>query len=309
MEMIYLPEGSLAGTAQNTEYTRSLEGLEYARNNRIILEAKAVLCDASHNLHVELGMCRGIIPCEEAAYNALGDEVKDIAIITRVGKNVCFVVTDIKEQDGEIRVLLSRREAQKMCCENYISMLENGDIINAAVTHMEPFGAFCDIGCGLAALLPIDCISVSRISHPSQRFNCGMKIRCVVRNIDREICRVTLSHKELLGTWQENADMFLAGETVSGTVRSVEPYGIFVELAPNLAGLAEWCDGVTVGQTAAVYIKSIIPEKMKIKLVIVDTADSGESIGEIRYRYDGSHMDYWKYSPDGCMKEIYSVFD
>ena len=42
---------------------------------------------------------------------------------------------------------------------------------------------------------------------------------------------------------------------MAGIVRSVEPYGIFVELAPNLAGLAEVADNVHNGQQASVYIK------------------------------------------------------
>ena len=123
------------------------------------------------------------------------------------------------------------------------------------------------------------------------------------------MCRITLTHKELLGTWQENAQLFRAGETVTGIVRSIEPYGIFVELTPNLAGLAEWCDDVGEGQTAAVYIKSIIPEKMKIKLVIVDVLETYGQIGDINYRFDDNHMDFWKYSPEGCMKEIYTDFE
>ena len=53
-------------------------------------------------------------------------------------------------------------------------------------------------------------------------------------------------------------------------MRSEEHYGAFVELTPNLAGLAESRDGVEAGQQASVYIKSIIPEKMKIKLILVD---------------------------------------
>ena len=41
-----------------------------------------------------------------------------------------------------------------------------------------------------------------------------------------------------------------------------EVNGIFIELAPNLAGLAEWKEGVVTGTRAAVYIKSILPDKM-----------------------------------------------
>ena len=118
----------------------------------------------------------------------------------------------------------------------YIAGLTCGDVIPVRITHLEPFGAFADIGCGIVSLLPIDAISVSRIDHPKERFTVGMDIRAVVRMKDEN--RITLSHRELLGTWTENAERFRVGETVAGIVRSVESYGIFVELTPNLAGLA-----------------------------------------------------------------------
>ena len=304
----YFPEGELLNSAFNDEYTRTPAGLERAMEEGVILEGRAVLCDSEHNLYVDFGNFKGIIPREEAAYNPAGGEVKDIAVITRVGKSVCFKIMSVEDTDSGTKILLSRKEAQRQCCENYISLLQCGDVIDAYVTHMEQFGAFCDIGCGMIALLPVDCISVSRISHPSDRFVCGQKIRCVVKNTEPDICRITLTHKELLGTWEENARLFKAGETVAGIIRSVEPYGVFVELSPNLAGLAEYCEGVSVGQTAAVYIKSIIPEKMKIKLVIVDVSDRFADNDSLHYMFDQNHMDIWRYSPEGCVKEIYTDF-
>ncbi len=45
--------------------------------------------------------------------------------------------------------------------------------------------------------------------------------------------------RELLGTWQENAARFRAGQTVTGVVRTVTDYGAFIALTPNLCGLAE----------------------------------------------------------------------
>ena len=109
------------------------------------------------------------------------------------------------------------------------------------------------------------------ISHPSDRFYIGQEIRVMVKGFENG--RVLLTHKELLGTWEENAACFTAGETVAGIIRSVEDYGIFVELAPNLAGLADVRSGIRMGQHASVYIKSIVPERMKIKLAIVDVFD------------------------------------
>ena len=48
-----------------------------------------------------------------------------------------------------------------------------------------------------------------------------------------------------------------------------EKNGIFIELKPNLVGLAEYKEGIEYGQNVNVYVKKIIPEKKKIKLIIV----------------------------------------
>ena len=133
-----------------------------------------------------------------------------------------------------------------------------------------------------------------------------MDIRAVVKSIDNG--RITLSQKELLGTWEENVSQFSAGETVAGIVRSVEPYGIFVELTPNLAGLAEVKEGVIPGQQASVYIKSILPARMKIKLIIIDTFDYQYRPEPPRYFFAGSHIDRFVYSPPSCEKQVITEF-
>lgn len=298
----YLPEGWSIESSNNQYMTSTPSTVYEAMNRGDILEARATMCDFDHNLIVELGCMKGIIPREEGALGIKEGKVKDIALISRVGKPVCFVVDTIKpDENGRLCAWLSRRRAQEICLKEYINNLSRGDIISARITHLEAFGAFCDIGCGIIALMPIDAISVSRIAHPSDRFSTGMDIKAVVKNIDSD-SRITLSQKELLGTWVENASCFVQGQTVTGTVRSVEEYGVFIELTPNLAGLAELRSGVKVGQRASVYIKSLIPEKMKVKLIIIDTFDE-KSKSNYQYFYDGAHMDYWKYSPN-CSKKI-----
>ena len=312
-ENIYKPEGFLIGTTDNREYTSSLSGLERAMATGKIIEAMAVLCDSELKLTVDLNISgtkvNAFIPREEAVF---GDgEVKDIAIITRVGKAVCFKIIALeRNRDGSVTAVLSRRAAQIECVNNYLMTLIRGDIIPAKITHLEHFGAFADIGCGVVSLLSIDCISVSRISHPKDRFIVGMTLKAVIKSIDYDTGRIYITHKELLGTWQENAAMFNVGQTVAGIVRSVEDYGIFVELAPNLAGLAEYKDDVIPGQTAAVYIKNIIPERMKIKLVLIDSY-KGELVPRRMDYYitDGeAHIDYWRYSPRSCGKIIETNF-
>lgn len=313
----YLPEGMLGKTPENRAALASAEALRRAMEEGRILEAPALLCDSKMRLHVELGCMRGIMEREETVWCRPGESVKDIAVITRVGKPVAFKILRIGEEEGEPVAFLSRRAAEEECANAFFATLAPGDLIPARVTHLETYGAFVDVGCGLSSLLSIDCISVSRISHPHDRLANGMNLTVAVKSIDRELCRIFVTLKELLGTWEENAARFEAGQTVVGRVRSIEPYGIFVELAPNLAGLAELRNNAgqpvrtAVGDLAAVYIKSILPERMKVKLVIVDSYASPEFPEPPKYFIDPkntSHISYWEYSPTSSSKLIETVF-
>ena len=322
MELTYVPEGVTLTTIRNRELTSTLAGLEKAMETGVIIEGTAVLCDSDFNLHVDfpvLGGVKAVIPRSEAVWSRDGEPPKDIAILTRVGKAVACKVTGIEQgQNGTATVYLSRRLAQAECAANYLEGLIPGDIIRAKVTHLESFGAFVDVGCGIPSLLSVDTISISRINHPRERLYNGQMIWCAVKSVDRETGRIFVSTRELLGTWEQNAARFTPGQTVAGVVRSVEDYGVFVELSPNLAGLAEVrdCDREAVqslvGRTAAVFIKSIIPERMKVKLVLID-AYRGEPAPLPRLHYfirgdEVEHIDRWVYSPAGAKKRVETVF-
>ena len=308
MSRLFLPEGIRVDYYENCKAISTKEGLADAMREERLLEARAVVCDADHNLHVDLSAAgvRGIIPRSEGAMGIEDGSTRDIALIARVSKAVCFIVTDLRETETGTVAMLSRRLAQERCRRDYLETLCPGDIIPARVTRLESFGAFCDIGCGLPALLPIAALSVSRISHPADRLAVGQDIPAVVTSVADG--RITLSQRELFGTWEENARLFAQGETVAGIVRSVEPYGVFVELTPNLAGLAEPHEDVKVGQAAGVYIKNILPEKMKVKLVIIDSHFTLPARPNPRYFLTEGHIDRFEYSPPGCPKQIVSDF-
>lgn len=303
----FYPEGKIYETQENKRSMVSAAMLADAIVRQAVLEAPVIMCDAEHNLIVNLGCMKGIIPRNEGAVGIDDGSTRDIALISRVGRMVCFVVKELKtDEKGQTYALLSRKRAQEICKDYILNCLQIGEVIDAKVTHLESFGAFCDIGCGNIALLPIDAISVSRISHPKDRFKVGDDIKAVIKNIAPD-GKITLSHKELLGTWEENARNFSSGQTVTGVVRSVEDYGIFVEITPNLAGLAEPKEGVKVGQQASVYIKSILRDKMKIKLIIIDSFDMFYS-PEIKYFETQSPITEWDYSPKDCYKRISTKF-
>lgn len=285
----------------------SLELLLQSYENNDVLFAKALVYDKGKGLRFNLGGYEAFMPNREVYLSFDNGCIKEAAIATRVNRFVCFVVTDVTVNGTEYTFEISRKKAQQIAYDNYISKLSPGCIIPCTVTHIDRFGVFCDIGYGISALLPIDFISVSRIQSPADRFEIGQKIFACIKSCDVN-GRIVLTHKELLGTWLENAAYFKSGTTTAGVVRSIESYGIFIELSPNLAGLAESCDGIEIGDTVNVYIKNILPDKMKIKLVIMSTFKGEDFRPEIKYFQTEGTVKHWKYSTENCHKNIETFF-
>lgn len=149
--------------------------------------------------------------------------------------------------------------------------VKKGQIVKGTVTGIKPYGAFIEIENGPVALAYIEDLSVVRIKSPAERVQVGQKIECMVKSINEENGRINLSYKDCLGTWDDNICNFKEGMTVKGIVRDTEKNknGIFIELTPNLVGMAEYTEELKYGQTIDVCIKRILPEKKKVKLTIV----------------------------------------
>ena len=95
---------------------------------------------------------------------------------------------------------------------------------------------------------------------------------------------------------------------MTGIIRSIEPYGIFIEISPNLSGLAEFKEGFSVGNCVSVHIKSINEEKMKIKLNIIGVIPNTQQ-KNIEYFIKSGSIKEFLYSPLNCKtKYIYKNF-
>ena len=280
----------------------TLDRLREALESGDILEALVQRCGVDHTLRLTLGGVQGCIPREEAVAPWISGAERDIAVLSRVGKPTCFTVTALEaDEKGAPAALLSRRAAQEQAMAYFLERLEPGTVLTGRVTRLESFGAFVDVGCGIIAMLPIEHISVSRISHPRERFQEGQKILAAVWSLDRETRRITLTHRELLGTWMDNASRFRPGETVRGVVRTVKDYVSFIELAPNLSGLADAKERLSPGDGVSVYIKSIRPERMKIKLQVIEKLPSAPT-EPLRYQVTDGKLERWVYSPPNYEK-------
>ena len=149
--------------------------------------------------------------------------------------------------------------------------VKQGQIVEGIVKGIRPYGAFIEIKDGPVGLAFIEDLSVVRIKSPDERVNIGQKVKCMVKSIDEKTVKINLSYKDCLGSCEENAQKFKEGMTVKGIVRDKEKNknGVFIELTPNLVGMTEYSEKLQYGETVDVCIKKIIPEKKKVKLVIV----------------------------------------
>ena len=109
-------------------YTRG--ELERAMEDGTILTARAVRCDETHDLIIDLGCAEGRIPRLEAAEGVADGRTREIAILRCVGRPVCACVTEITPE-GEI--VLSRRKAQQLAMDHLLREAAPGDILPAII--------------------------------------------------------------------------------------------------------------------------------------------------------------------------------
>ncbi len=289
----FLPEGYGLTSQAPVTLAQAREQMERGE----IVEGYVTRCDEGRALHVLYGGLEGIVPRDQAVSPDISGADRDIALLSRVGRTVRAVITSISvDGGGKPLLMLSRRAAQERALFALLDTCPPGTVLRGRVTHLERYGAFVDIGCGVVALLPLDRLSVSRVDHPRRRVKVGQDILVMVLSVDRERKRFTLSMRELQGTWLENASAFRAGETVTGVVRGIKEYGAFVELTPNLSGLADLRPELQEDHRVSVYIKSIRPETMKVKLQIVEDLGEEEEPAPLRYQITDGTVTNWRYA-------------
>ena len=296
-----LPESSKA-----VGYT--VEAIEKAMNDSVAVDGVVVYCDKALELKVKLGdNLYGVIKAEDVMIPR-GNNSKKLNTYHLVGK----VIKCLVEKVDDNGIILSRRAAQQMLKDYIENELAPGYILDGKVSGCEPYGTFVDIGCGLHGLIQAENISVGKIPCKvvEKSFKKGTDIRVILRDIVDG--NISLSYKELLGTWDENIAKYniVNGATLIGKVTNKTEFGIFVALTPNMVGLADDIDGYDVGDVVSVHIRSVIGSKLKVKVMVVSKVDGiiGLDMCNRVVSEDTSRIDTWVYTQDGAKKFIGTEF-
>ena len=172
--------------------------------------------------------------------------VEDPAVF--VGQRLQFRITKLEPgRGGQVNLVLSRRailaeEAEARATE-LRKTLEVGTVVRGTVTTVKDYGAFVDIG-GIEGMLHVSELGFQRVGHPSEVLRVGQPVEVLVTKIEKTTDpkrpeKISLSLKALeADPWGEIADRFPAGSRAKGKVVRLQPFGVFVEVAPGIEGLA-----------------------------------------------------------------------
>lgn len=251
----------------------TLEELEEIKNKMQVLDFFVENVDTNLNLTGYVGNnIKSIMPREEVS-SVVNEEdglVEEKYVTNKVGKVIPVCIKQIiKSSDDSIELILSKKILELKVRKWMYMHLKPGIKLRGIVVNLLDYGAFVDVGGGVTGLIKLGDISEGVIRHPSEVLRVGQRINVIVKKYDRDTGKIELSYKEQLGTFEQNVKNLKEGDIVSGIVKNRIKTGIFVEIKPNLVGMAEHVSGVEYGQKVLVSVKKISIEKKKIKLIII----------------------------------------
>ncbi len=213
---------------------------------------------------------KAIIPRDEAS-SVVGEEglVEEKYIVNKKGKVLPVCIKEIIENENGIELIMSKRILELKVRKWMYMHLKAGVKLRGIVVGLKDYAAFVDVGGGVTGILKLQDMSETRLTNAADMFKLGQRIEVIVKKYDRDTGRIELSYKELMGTFEENVKKFKEGDIVDGIVRNRMKTGVFVEIAPNVTGIAEHVNGIEYGQKVLVSIKKINLERKKVKLIII----------------------------------------
>lgn len=203
-----------------------------------------------------------------------------------IGSRLTFRITEFSERGRNI--VVSRRalleEEQLQLREEAWSKISEGITVGGTVTSLRNFGAFVDIG-GLEGLVPLSEISWNRVKEAAEALTVGQQVQVVIKSIDREKERISLSIKDALtDPWDLVMETCPEGSFQSGSVARLTQFGAFVTLPCGLDGLIHISrlgggkrishprEVLKEGDSVEVKIEGIDPASRRISLALAGEA-------------------------------------
>lgn len=257
-------------------HKRAWEKLQEMMNKKETIEVKITGANAG-GLIVHYNKIVGFLPTSQLGFQHFprvedGDKERILKLLKKyVGQT--FKVTIIGLSEAENKLIVSEKEVTRAITQT--KNFKIGDIIEGEVQGLVDFGAFVKFD-GCEGLCHISEIAWRRLDHPGDILKIGDKVRAEIIGMEGD--KFSLSIKKLIvDPWAKIQDKYKVGQEVKGKVLKINPFGLFVELDPEIHGLAhisELSDGSKIdlrelgkpGDILKFKITSIEPDEHRLGL-------------------------------------------
>jgi small subunit ribosomal protein S1 len=190
-------------------------------------------------VEVQIAGARGFCPASQIDIRFVED------LQELVGQHLTFRITRY-EGGRRVNLVVSRRaileEEQQVRAAETRARLAVGAVLEGTVTALKDYGAFVDLG-GVEGMVHVSELALERVTHPQDVLKVGQSVEVSVLRIEKtgnpkHPDKIALSIRALApDPWEDVEQRFAVGSRVQGRVTRLQPFGVFVELAPGVEGL------------------------------------------------------------------------
>ncbi|GAB3043317.1 30S ribosomal protein S1 [Acinetobacter apis] len=187
---------------------------------------------------VDLGGIDGLLHITDMAWK----RIKHPSEVVEVGQEVTVKV--LKFDRDRNRVSLGLKQLGEDPWLAIMNRYPKGSIVKARVTNLTDYGCFAEIAEGVEGLVHVSEMDhTNKNIHPSKVVQIGDEVDVMVLEVDEERRRISLGIKQTRANpWEEFSKEHDKGEKVSGTIKSITDFGIFIGLPGGIDGLVHLSD-------------------------------------------------------------------
>jgi small subunit ribosomal protein S1 len=229
---------------------------------------------------VDLGGIDGLLHITDMAWK----RVKHPSEVVKVGDEIDVRILKFDRERSRVSLGLKQLGADPW--ENIARRYPPNTRVFGKVTNIADYGAFVEIEDGVEGLVHVSEMDwTNKNVNPAKIVHTGQEVEVMVLDVDEERRRISLGLKQCKANpWKEFAENYNRGDRVSGQIKSITDFGIFIGLPGNIDGLVHLSDiswdlpgeeavrNYQKGQQVEAMVLSIDPERERISLGIKQLA-------------------------------------
>ncbi|MYF64019.1 MAG: 30S ribosomal protein S1 [Rhodothermaceae bacterium] len=241
------------------------------------MEAGQVLEGVAKNItnfgvFVDLGGVDGLLHITDLTWGRVSHPTEVVSL----DENLKVVVLDY-DKDRQ-RISLGLKQLQPHPWEKIEERYKPGDIVEGKVVSITDYGAFLEIEQGIEGLVHVSEMSwTGHIRHPSQHVSLGQVVKVSVLSIDHSTKKISLGMKQFeTNPWEGISMRYPPGTVLSGRVRNITHFGVFVEIEPGIDGLVHVSD---LSWTKTIrHPSEIVKKRQELSVVVLDVDEKRQRI-------------------------------